>query len=695
MVFPTYDNNDDLSSCESNVDIYEVVATNKAFDTNQDITTRKENNSCSEYEDDVFQEEKDMISNTFLQVGKKKIYTMKLNVNALKIQNANSQNNSYLLFLQDNEELCLFGSACVQIVKGGIVYNTTHYNASWKVFTIWQSTSNAISTIKSSYFTSFSDINTLFFNSNSSIKDENADLFEKYPCIIKISNNGIMQSLKKISSQGLTSKFLKFWELTNINESNNTFQLLKEDHLSEEFGEWKPALIDYYQFTTFDDNNWKSALDRLYMKFFDSTNSVGLRVMTIGGKNSGKSTFNRILLEKIFHKNDDGSNNNNNKELMTVNYIDLDPGQPEFSVPNCISSTELNTNSYKHLGNPIIVPIHNILQKTFFIGSPSPNEQPIRYLKLCEKLIDDLFQTDPLTPCIINLTGWIKGFGIQILNEIIKAYKPTDIILLESQQQGHTNGFHPELDIPDLFINEFDLKYKPSITKLPGCFNSNPTSVNSLAKLCDRWNATLIREYKLLTYFHRTDISEFDFTPLIEKVPLRVSFGGDTNNKGLITGFHFINDDIDLRVLTDNFRTFLEGSILSIFSVKNESYDKDQFELYDSIPILKNFPIDHATFLTLSFIHSVNVKEKYVNLYIPEICKKKMENLRESTNFIMIRGNIEVPTEEIIPNDKFITRYCKEKKIDFVPYISFKQKRPNEHVWKVRKNIKRKSHFTK
>jgi len=66
-----------------------------------------------------------------------------------------------------------------------------------------------------------------------------------------------------------------------------------------------------------------------------------------GGKGLGKSTFMRMLINKILSQ----------QEEKRVLVLDLDPGQSEFTAPGCLSLVEVNEPllgpSFTHIKTPI------------------------------------------------------------------------------------------------------------------------------------------------------------------------------------------------------------------------------------------------------------------------------------------------------------------------------------------------------
>lgn len=162
------------------------------------------------------------------------------------------------------------------------------------------------------------------------------------------------------------------------------------------------------------------------------------KLATIGGKGVGKSTFVRHAI-----------NSNMNKFKKFV-FIDLDIGQPELFVPQTISATLLT--------NPILGPgyLENIPPtKAIFFGEINVLPNPIKYLKcvielykFCSKC--EAFQN---VPWIINTMGYSRGLGAELMACILRIFKPTDVVQIESQ----TANQNFEAIINAEYVNAFKL----------------------------------------------------------------------------------------------------------------------------------------------------------------------------------------------------------------------------------------------
>ena len=109
--------------------------------------------------------------------------------------------------------------------------------------------------------------------------------------------------------------------LTSVSESQRSFQLLRTSH---------DDALHRTLFLLEIDQDMDLVLRTLSAKSVAEGEQP--RVITIGGKSSGKSTFNRVLCNHL-HSWTPG------KKCF---YLDLDPGQPEFGPPGQLSLVEVS-----------------------------------------------------------------------------------------------------------------------------------------------------------------------------------------------------------------------------------------------------------------------------------------------------------------------------------------------------------------
>lgn len=152
-------------------------------------------------------------------------------------------------------------------------------------------------------------------------------------------------------------------------------------------------------------------------------------ILLTGPKESGKSTFARLLTNTLL-----------TTSYNQVAYLDLDPGQPEFTPPGLIS---LSLVDHPILGPPYTHPAGPIGRKgkrlkAHHLGYVSPREDPGAYIRAACDLMQAYYklcepEAQREIPLIINTCGWIKGTGLELLNEIINFSNPSDMILIHSQ----------------------------------------------------------------------------------------------------------------------------------------------------------------------------------------------------------------------------------------------------------------------
>lgn len=144
------------------------------------------------------------------------------------------------------------------------------------------------------------------------------------------------------------------------------------------------------------------------------------RIMAVGAKSSGKSTFNRILCNSLLSKPP-------GHKLM---YLDLDPGQPEFGPPGQLALVEVHA--------PILGPpfthaagrrsaTYKIL-RSHTIAATSFKDDPAHYLACANDLVRYAKRDCPL---IVNSCGWVSGLGASVLQNIMLALGINHVVILE------------------------------------------------------------------------------------------------------------------------------------------------------------------------------------------------------------------------------------------------------------------------
>ncbi|XP_028849801.1 polynucleotide 5'-hydroxyl-kinase NOL9 [Denticeps clupeoides] len=133
-------------------------------------------------------------------------------------------------------------------------------------------------------------------------------------------------------------------------------------------------------------------------------------ILVCGAKNSGKSTFSRHLINTLLN------------HTASVDYLECDLGQTEFTPPGCLS---LSTVTEPLLGPPFThqrEPEHMV-----YYGQATCQSDMDRYLESL-KLLWRHYSRE--TPVVINTMGWVKGPGFQLLVDLIRFFSVTHVVQL-------------------------------------------------------------------------------------------------------------------------------------------------------------------------------------------------------------------------------------------------------------------------
>lgn len=142
------------------------------------------------------------------------------------------------------------------------------------------------------------------------------------------------------------------------------------------------------------------------------------KLITIGGKGVGKSTFVRYLINSNFDK------------FKKFLFIDLDIGQPELFVPQTLSVTVVT--------EPILGPgyLSNVKPaKAVLFGDINILPDPIKYWRCVAEIHKFCASNEEFSkiPWIINTMGYSRGFGSELIACILKIFKPTDLVQIQSR----------------------------------------------------------------------------------------------------------------------------------------------------------------------------------------------------------------------------------------------------------------------
>ncbi|OWB67162.1 hypothetical protein B5S33_g2702 [[Candida] boidinii] len=620
--------------------------------------------------------------------------------------------DNYVIFgLKVNEYIIIKGQCKLMIQRGSIFIDSVQLHSDrHKELKIISSSLNSLTMISSTQVTD-SDLTKDLKNF------ENEHLFNSnYKSVIKLSN--WCTGLEKIGDLCPQLKNILPNESSNLDLINN----------EQEFFEYSFYPILSQQYLQYSQNSsvpaqssglyipkiWKQKIKEIIDDFKqndilkDDKNS-NLKLLILGSKNCGKSTFSRFLLNNLILS----SSPSLSSVRSEVCVLDIDPGQPEYSVPDSISLVkisepifglnynvnEMNTNSNSKNENTTESTEEYQILKQFFVGFNSPQREPLRYFNYIRSLLNEYHAKYSHLPLIINTPGWIKGFGIEIIKSLNDLIIPSHLIYLSHENSSSSSyllnllKYDKLINIQPIYLNDSNLvKYSPS----------------------------QIRKFKLLSYFHKINKQndlEYMFDPLLKKSPYKVSFH-DTCD--ITTLLNFNAPILGVAILDsynishEDLNLCIDGQVVGIASINvNElqalllSNPSSQQQGHQLIRSHHNFPnlisntiiksTNSIKFHGLGLVHSVNNLKKYINLYTP-ISTELLSNLNSNQeSLILIKGRSDTPIEEIVPKfliNDFANKTFKNSNSELIqnniPYTSFESNTgAGGKVLNIRRNIMR------
>ncbi|XP_073512779.1 polynucleotide 5'-hydroxyl-kinase NOL9 [Phyllobates terribilis] len=147
-------------------------------------------------------------------------------------------------------------------------------------------------------------------------------------------------------------------------------------------------------------------------------------VLVCGPKNVGKSTFNRFLINQLL------------QHIPCIDYLDCDLGQTEFTPPGCISLMSVT--------KPVLGPPFTQLRdphKMVYFGETTCEQDMERFIESVKYVITGYKRDQPL---IINTMGWVKGFGLLLLIDLIHLLSPSHIVQMTIKDKNMMEPLTPE-----------------------------------------------------------------------------------------------------------------------------------------------------------------------------------------------------------------------------------------------------------
>ncbi|KAF7586949.1 Polynucleotide 5'-hydroxyl-kinase grc3 [Aspergillus hancockii] len=291
------------------------------------------------------------------------------------------------------------------------------------------------------------------------------------------------------------------------------------------------------------EKQWSSVIKML------SQRGGRLKALICGPKASGKSTFSRYLSNHLLSPAPQTETNYCSTD--GVAFLDLDPGQPEFSPMGQVYLAHLQSPVF---GPPFSHPSLDSSQegtiiRAHHIGATSPKEDPDHYVLAAMDLMDRyraLLASYPQCPLIVNYPGWIFGLGLEVATWLVRSLGLSDVVYMSEKGPS-------EVVVP---LRQAAQEAMIPLTTLP----SQPTDFVSRS-------SAQLRSMQMQSYFHMTRPTELGNPLWLEKPisrtkPFHVHYAGPKQGiKGIMVMGSEINPDLLHEVLG--------GAIVAVVAVES------------------------------------------------------------------------------------------------------------------------------
>lgn len=374
--------------------------------------------------------------------------------------------------------------------------------------------------------------------------------------------------------------------------------------------------------------------------------------VVIGKKNSGKSTFSRTLLNQIV------------LEAGVCEYLDIDPGQSEFSNPYTLSLTKVTEPVF---GMNVPSSACSDPNKTsHYYGFLSPQHQPRQYIQIIKELYA---KHSPHHSLVVNTAGWIKGYGKELLEEITAFIHPDHLVFLTYDDEEDISD---NSDVTDL------LTYTHCDT-LPGINRSS------------RYSPVQLRMFHKMRYFHEKE-QRYDFAShLLGQAPVTLAYQNvldDTFigvNAVCVLGY----DTADFHM--DDVWLMVEASIVGLYLVHEDDYTELEHAAHLPRTAAHPFYLDLSAFAKASYakllfgglamVHLVDCPTNTLRLYLPSPNQDFIKfHLQHNHKLIVVKGEGDIPVCELT-----------HPAFKSVPYLNDAGSKIGG-VWRARRNVMRKNH---
>jgi polynucleotide 5'-hydroxyl-kinase GRC3/NOL9 len=352
--------------------------------------------------------------------------------------------------------------------------------------------------------------------------------------------------------------------------------------------------------------------------------------MITGSKNAGKTTYAKFLTNRILtqHLAED-------IPRQTVFWLELDPGQPEFSPAGQLSLVHITEPifgpAYTH--SYIARPGHFKTIRAHCVGAISPKDVAQRYLDCVADLIAT-YERKRLdvgaTKLIMNCPGWLLGEGRSLVEKLIVNSKPTSIVFLSLEA-----GWKVAKDY-QVLIRANDNRPVFPLRRL-----------NYMSHLRTSTQQRLMQQ---MAYFHHagTEQSIYLSTPLTAKEGTYLSWNRKRADfLGIITA----GDDLNPDFLAE----CIAGTVVALCYIEDEAYLASQVRYLkhtkaEDMPYWRNMgrhqwlDVCNTQCIGFAYIQEVDVERKRLKIQTPRTKLNALKRIDGTPGLFLMRGRLDQPT---------------------------------------------------
>ena len=174
---------------------------------------------------------------------------------------------------------------------------------------------------------------------------------------------------------------------------------------------------------------WEHACDELSSAVgsAEASRSTPPVIVLCGARNVGKSSFARLLINRLLDRRADAARTADPTEdaIGEIAYLESDLGQSEFSAPGLVALHRVSA--------PVFGPPHTHVracEASCFVGAVSPEPDPLLFVRSVQRMFAIYSERLTQLPLIINTCGWVSGLGAQLLSDVLALVNASHVVTL-------------------------------------------------------------------------------------------------------------------------------------------------------------------------------------------------------------------------------------------------------------------------